>query len=130
MKEISRESEIKITEAKVAAKIDRIQSRDEMDHDLDYLSLQDRGYKDDLLLWITVSPMILIFTGAIATLLGFEGDALIEAVHKGFTALGMAPEYYLIALALVYIDTLGFRRILRAAIEVGAMRLTNIVKGK
>ena len=71
--------------------------------ELDALSIQSRGWKDDFLLIITVTPLVLCFV-----------PELSGHVRLGFQALNSSvPEWYMYALALVYIDTFGFRRILR-----------------
>ena len=64
--------------------------------------------------------MALLFVAPLVELWQAEvyrpGD-LQAAVKMGFSGLQQTPEYYWWALGLVYIDTFGFRRLLRAAIE-------------
>lgn len=73
---------------------------------LDELSIAQRGWKDEYLLLITTAPLLLCFIPDYA-----------EYVNQGFTALDTVPEYYWYGLAMVYIDTFGFRRMLRTALE-------------
>ena len=92
----------KIKEAKVDAQIKRIQQGDTAATELDMVALQTRGYKDELLLIITVSPMVLVF---------FPG--MVAYIEAGFEALKRTPEWYLYAVLAVYIDGLGMRRLFR-----------------
>jgi hypothetical protein len=73
--------------------------------ELDKISLSDRGWKDEYLLIITTLPVILSFF-----------PSAVGHVQAGFAALEGMPEYYWYALAMIYIDTLGFRRMLRTVI--------------
>lgn len=83
--------------------------------ELDALSIQSRGWKDDFLLVVTVTPLVLCFV-----------PELVGHIKQGFEALSASvPEWYMYALALVYIDTFGFRRILR---NVLANKLTTKIK--
>ncbi|MBU2714369.1 hypothetical protein [Zooshikella harenae] len=83
--------------------LDEIQQGNISASELDSLSIQSRGWKDDFLLIVTVTPLVLCFVPEMA-----------EHIKSGFEALNTSvPEWYMLALALVYIDTFGFRRILR-----------------
>ncbi|PKH05237.1 hypothetical protein [Moritella sp. Urea-trap-13] len=68
--------------------------------------MNDRGWKDEYLLLLTTAPLILCSLPDYA-----------DYVNQGFTALDTVPEYYWYGLAMVYIDTFGFRRMLRTAME-------------
>ncbi|NYZ66741.1 hypothetical protein H0A36_12040 [Endozoicomonas sp. SM1973] len=83
--------------------LDEIQQGNISATELDSLSIQSRGWKDDFLLLVTVIPLILCFI-----------PGMNDPVKQGFEVLSASvPEWYMYALALVYIDTFGFRRILR-----------------
>jgi len=103
-----------------ASRIKRAESGDLHAADLDKLSIADRGWKDDWLLFLTTMPLTVMFFEPLLVAIFSEtyvaGQA-VEAVHAGFDALREAPEYYWYALGLIYIDTFGFRRMLRIAIE-------------
>jgi hypothetical protein len=73
---------------------------------LDEISMNGRGWKDEYLLLLTTAPLILCFLPDYA-----------DYVNQGFSALDTVPEYYWYGLAMVYIDTFGFRRMLRTAME-------------
>ncbi|PSW06261.1 hypothetical protein [Photobacterium lipolyticum] len=104
----AKESERKdrISEAKTTATIERIQQGDNNAAKLDELSIAQRGWKDEYLLLITTSPLVLCFIPDMA-----------QYVDAGFAALLIVPEYYWYGLSMVYIDTFGFRRMLRVAAE-------------
>jgi len=107
---LARWQETKDTEHK--AKIARIQSGDNNAAELDRLSIAQRGWKDDYLLLITTAPLVLLFIGPL-----FSVEGLTEAVKAGFVALESLPEYFWYALGIIYIDTFGFRRMVRVAVE-------------
>ncbi|PKG39698.1 hypothetical protein [Psychromonas sp. Urea-02u-13] len=88
------------------AKRKRVAQGDASAGKLDEINLSDRGWKDEYLLLITTAPLILSFIPDYA-----------KYVDLGFTALKSVPEHYWYCLAMVYIDTFGFRRMLRVAVE-------------
>ena len=89
------------------ATVERIRQGDEQAAKLDEISVASRGWKDEYLLLITTTPLILCFIP------GWE-----LYISAGFNSLRESvPEWYMYALAAVYVDTLGFRRILRGAME-------------
>jgi len=88
------------------AKTKRASEGDQNAATLDEMSISQRGWKDEYLLLITTAPLILCFLPDYA---GY--------VDQGFTALDTVPEYYWYGLAMVYVDTFGFRRMLRTALE-------------
>lgn len=104
-----RENKRQKSELKAArheAQVARIRQGDEQAAAMDELSAQNRGWKDDYLLIITTAPLVLCFFPV------FVGD-----IQAGFAALENLPEYYMYLLAGVYIDTFGFRRILRNVLD-------------
>jgi hypothetical protein len=101
------ERKSRIEEAKTTATINRIQSGDEQAANLDAISLQGRGWKDEYLLLLTTLPIVLAFIPDLA-----------PYVKQGFDVLkASVPDYYWYALGMIYIDTFGFRRMLRVAFE-------------
>ncbi|WP_232060918.1 hypothetical protein [Vibrio taketomensis] len=102
-----RERQDRIEEAVTNAQTARIAQGDMSAAELDKISITQRGWKDDYLLVLTTLPIILAFVPTLAPFVG-----------AGFKALANnVPEYYWYALGMVYIDTFGFRRMLRVAIE-------------
>jgi hypothetical protein len=115
IRKVKTEGAVRLEEAKVTATIKRIETLDTADNSLDMLSVKDRGYKDDYLLLITTAPLVLLF---VAPVLSVDSvTELQDAVLNGFKALEQTPEYYWYALAIIYIDTFGFRRFFRQLIE-------------
>jgi hypothetical protein len=88
------------------AKAKRVAEGDTNAAKLDEISMNDRGWKDEYLLLLTTAPLILCFIPDYA-----------NYVSLGFDSLDKVPEYYWYGLAMVYIDTFGFRRMLRTAME-------------
>ncbi|MFC6633533.1 hypothetical protein [Microbulbifer taiwanensis] len=120
LKAEERRGELELRKVSNQARIDRAQSGDDHAAAMDRESVGQRGWKDDFLLIITTLPVVLLFVAPLYELAVAEqyrvGD-LQRAVMAGFTALKATPEYYWWALALIYIDTFGFRRMLRTAVE-------------
>lgn len=102
----AQERDDKLELAKIDAQIKRLQSGDESAAKLDELSIKQRGWKDEYLLILTTLPLGLSFIPDWA-----------HIVDAGFTALDGVPEYYWYALGMIYVDTFGFRRMVRVAFE-------------
>lgn len=105
-KKNERERKDKVEQAKTDAQIKRLQSGDESAAKLDELSIKQRGWKDEYLLILTTLPLGLSFIPDWA-----------HIVDAGFSALDGVPEYYWYALGMIYVDTFGFRRMVRIAFE-------------
>jgi len=105
-KRIETHYKAKIKEAKVDAQIKRIQQGDETASDMDILSVKDRGWKDEYLLIVVTTPLILVFF-----------PNMVSYIEEGFLALEKVPEWYMWILLGVFIDTFGFRRILRNTLQ-------------
>ena len=106
MKAIEKQGELDITKATTSAKLKRITAGDMSATDLDSLSVKDRGYKDDYLLFVGTAPLILVFI-----------PYFVPHITEGFKILETLPEWYRWVVLGVYIDTFGFRRILRVVLE-------------
>jgi hypothetical protein len=106
MKAVETQGALAIAKATNLAKIDRIQAGDLSATDLDSLSVKDRGYKDDYLLFVGTVPLILVFI-----------PYFVPHITEGFKVLATLPEWYRWVVLGVYIDTFGFRRILRVVLE-------------
>lgn len=97
----------RIQEAATQAAEKRITEGNASAAELDALSIKSRGWKDEYLMILTTLPLFLAFVP--------EWALYVEA---GFSALqNSVPEYYWYALAMIYIDTFGFRRMVRTAFE-------------
>lgn len=121
LKSIEISAQHRLKQARIESQIRRAEQGDVSAISLDQLSFQHRGIKDDYLLIITTMPLLLLFTAPLFELVFLQsvyvaGD-LTNAVMSGFNALQIAPDWYLVALALIYVDTFGFRRMLRSVIE-------------
>ncbi len=121
LKSIELSAQHRLKQAQIEGQIKRAEQGDASAISLDQLSFQHRGFKDDYLLIITTLPLLLLFSAPLFELVFLHevyvaGD-LSKAVMSGFEALQKAPEWYLVALGLVYVDTFGFRRMLRGVIE-------------
>lgn len=106
MKQLKRESETRIAEAKTDARVARVQQGDTAAAELDRIAVASRGWKDELLLLITMTPVVLTFMPETR-----------DYASQGFAALQTMPEYYWALLAVIYVDTFGMRRLLRVVLE-------------
>lgn len=102
----AKERKDRLDEAKTVATIKRLEQGDANATRLDELSLANRGWEADYLLFITTLPVLLAFI-----------PQCVPFVEAGFEALESTPEYYWYVLAMIYIDTFGFRRMLRVGFE-------------
>ena len=112
---------LRIQEAQVNSAVRRAESGDQSAISMDQLSFKNRGWKDDYLLILTTLPLLILFFAPFAELVllstRYQAGDLTAAVMAGFTALQQTPDWYLVALLLVYVDTFGFRRLLREALS-------------
>ncbi|WP_299940123.1 hypothetical protein [uncultured Microbulbifer sp.] len=133
VKSEERRGELQIKRARTDAQIKRAHSGDEHAAAMDLESAGQRGWKDDYLLLLTTLPMVLLFVAPLFELAIAEsyqiGD-LQAAVNAGFHALKSTPEFYWWGLAAVYIDTFGFRRMLRQVVEGWARKRIAISGGR
>ena len=106
MAEAKRSSELRIEEKRTDATIKRIDEGDAHAARLDEVYLRTRGWKDEYLLLLGTIPVIMCFV-----------PEWVDHATDGFTALGQLPEWYKWVLLGIYIDTFGFRRMLRQALE-------------
>ncbi|MCO1336395.1 hypothetical protein MO867_18845 [Microbulbifer sp. OS29] len=122
--------ELEVKRARNNAEIKRALNGDEHAAAMDFKSADQRGWKDDYLLILTTLPMVLLFVAPLLELViasSYQLGELQAAVNAGFRSLQATPEYYWWGLAAVYIDTFGFRRMLRQVIEGwAAKRLSSV----
>ena len=111
----------RIKQAQIESQIKRLESSDSAAISLDQLSFEHRGWKDEYLLIFTTAPVFLLFLAPLLELFllnaPYQSGGLTQAVMAGFEAMAKTPDWYLGALLLVFVDTLGFRRLLRTALE-------------
>jgi len=106
LKQVKRESEVRIAEKQTDAHIKRIEQGDNQAATMDQLSVGHRGWKDEYLLLLATIPLVMSFF-----------PDLLPFAQAGFTALDSLPEWYMWVVLGLYIDTFGFRRMLRVAME-------------
>ncbi|WP_299733872.1 hypothetical protein [uncultured Endozoicomonas sp.] len=121
LKNLELSGEYRLKQAQIDSQIKRVEDGDNAAISLDQLSFQHRGWKDEYLLLFTTAPVLILFLAPLVDLIllgdSYQAGALSAAVIAGFTALNQTPDWYLVALGLVFVDTLGFRRLLRGFIE-------------
>lgn len=105
-RKIREEGKTRVEQAKVDATVRQVESNDAMDGKLEEISLSTRTWKDEYLLIITTSPMVLVFF-----------PAAVDDIQAGFKALATLPEWYKWIVLMIYVDTFGFRRVVRAWLE-------------
>ncbi|MCO7225748.1 hypothetical protein [Pleionea sp. CnH1-48] len=106
IKKIKTETQLAVLRAESQSKIRRAENQEAADINLDLVALKTRGWKDEYLLVIGTVPIIL----------SFIPDMQIY-VKQGFEALKETPEWYWYLMAGLFIDTLGFRSLLRGIID-------------
>ena len=121
LKSIETNTQSRLKIAKLESQIKRAEQGDTAAVNLDQLSFEHRGWKDEYLLLFTTAPVLILFLAPLLELVLLKdiyaaGD-LTTAVMAGFTALQQTPDWYLVALLLVYVDTFGFRRLLRGVVD-------------
>ncbi|MCO7226000.1 hypothetical protein [Pleionea sp. CnH1-48] len=106
IKKIKTETQLAVLRAESQSKIRRAENQEAADINLDLVALKTRGWKDEYLLVIGTVPLVLSFI-----------PDMQPYVKEGFKALAETPEWYWYLLAGLFIDTLGFRSLLRGIID-------------
>ena len=109
---------MEIGHAKHNLEMKRLTDNENAEGNIDQENAANRGWKDDYLLIVTTLPLLVIFVEPLfIAWTDYTVGAMTTAVFESFKVLETTPDYYWIALAIIYIDTFGFRRMCRAAIE-------------
>lgn len=127
LKSVDLKNKFRLKQAQIDSQIKRVEQADGSAISMDQLSFKNRGWKDEFLLLFTTAPVIILFIAPLLELALPESSGtgeLTSAVMAGFAALQKTPDWYLVALLLVYVDTFGFRRLLRGVIESKLGRLS------
>lgn len=129
MKEEDQRAALELRKAKNVARIERTKSADEAAGALDAVTVAARGFKDEILMALTMSPVVLLFVSPFVDLVKadteYQPGQLQAAVMAGFTALNAVPAWYAALVLVIFIDTYGLRRLLRTAIESFAQNVAD-----
>ena len=103
-----------VEDAKVQAKIAMLSNEQTHDIDLDLISVKERGWKDDVITYALLSPiMILMFNPICAVWFGYDPRVINDAMKEGFVALESMPTYMYGGLAIVMADVFGMRSLIK-----------------
>jgi len=120
LNQIKVEGAHEIEKARVNAEVNRIVSNSASDNEIDLETVRqmDSTWKDDILTYLFLVP---VFVASIVPfILAYKTstwDLLNKYVLDSYTSLNALPEWYKWILGLVVIATLGFRSLLRKAID-------------
>ncbi|MCG2836522.1 hypothetical protein L6J37_06545 [Photobacterium sp. WH77] len=95
-----------LEQAKHTARLKRLEYGDEKAATLDELSIKGRGWKDEFILLVVFTPLMLCFWPDYA---GY--------VDAGFQALSSIPEPYWYVVGAIVVDVLGMRSMVRYLLE-------------
>ena len=103
-----------VEDAKVQAKIAMLSNEQTHDIDLDLISVKERGWKDDVITYALLSPiLILMFNPICALWFGYDPEVINGAMKEGFKALEEMPSYMYAGLGIVFADVFGLRSMLK-----------------
>jgi len=103
-----------VEDAKVQAKIAMLSNEQTHDIDLDLISVKERGWKDDVITYVLLSPVIItMFNPICAIWFGYNPDVVNNAIKDGFTALEEMPQWMYVGLGVVFADVFGLRSMLK-----------------
>lgn len=110
-----------LKDARHSRELKRLTNNEEAAGNADLESIKGRTWGDEYLLILTTLPVLLLFLEPVYLVMfgsaEYAPGSMREGVLSGFKALEEMPEYAWWGLAAIYIDVLGFRRMLRIAIE-------------
>jgi hypothetical protein len=108
------EREDAVADAKVQAKIALLSNEQTHDINLDLISVKERGWKDDIITYVLLSPVIiLMFNPVCALWFGYDPEVINIAMQDGFKALEDMPEYMYVGLGIVFADIFGLRSMVK-----------------
>lgn len=109
IKKVELEADKMLVMAETQAKIDKLKKEAEMDYDLDKTAMQnmENSWKDELILIIWLTPVIMSFI-----------PDLQPYVATGFASLSLVPDWYMYILVGMIVVIYGMRGMLKMALEM------------
>lgn len=109
IKKVELEADKMLVMAEAQAKIDKLKKEAEMDYDLDKTAMQnmENSWKDELILVIWLTPVIMSFI-----------PELQPYVANGFASLSLVPDWYMYILVGMIVVIYGMRGMLKMALEM------------
>lgn len=109
IKKVELEADKMLVMAEAQAKIDKLKKEAEMDYDLDKTAMQnmENSWKDELILVIWLTPVIMSFI-----------PDLQPYVANGFASLALVPDWYMYILVGMIVVIYGMRGMLKMALEM------------
>lgn len=109
IKKVELEADKMLIMAEAQAKADRLKREAEMDYDLDKIAMQnmDKSWKDELILLIWLTPVVMSFI-----------PDLQPYVATGFASLALVPDWYMYILVGMIVVVYGMRGLLKMALEM------------
>ena len=109
IKKVQVEADKMLIMAEAQAKADRLKREAEMDYDLDKIAMQnmDKSWKDELILLIWLTPVVMSFI-----------PDLQPYVATGFASLALVPDWYMYILVGMIVVVYGMRGMLKMTLEM------------
>jgi hypothetical protein len=103
-----------VEDAKVQAKLALLSNEQTHDIDLDLISVQERGWKDDIITYVLLSPVvILMFNPVCAIWFDYDPALINQAMQEGFNALEAMPPFMYAGIGIVFADVFGLRSLVK-----------------
>jgi hypothetical protein len=123
LQKLRREAAVETEKVLLTAKIERARSADLADAELDKISLENTGWKDEYVLLLVTSPMVLNMISPFMDMFVLSDDyqrgMISAAVNQGFVNMTSAPEFYWWAVLAAVVHSFGMRRMLNSVLEKG-----------
>src|SRR5574344_2950467 len=118
IKKVELEADKMLIMAEAQAKADRLKREAEMDYDLDKIAMQnmDKSWKDELILLIWLTPVVMCFIPEYHVY-----------VTNGFASLALVPDWYMGILVGMIVVIYGMRGLLKMVIQIVGNRF-NLTK--
>ena len=112
--------------AKVSSEISRVEKQQDSDNSIDRMTIQERGWKDDIITYTLVSPfIILMFNPLLSLLFSYDPVVVTQAMSDGFNAMNNIPEPLWYGLLIVFSDVYGLRTFMRTVFASIAGKVLN-----
>ena len=113
IKKVQVEADKLLIMAEAESKAKRLEREAEMDYDLDRIAMQnmDRSWKDELILLIWLTPVVMSFI-----------PVLQPYVVEGFASLALVPDWYMYILVGLVTVIYGMRGMLKMVLQIAGSK--------
>jgi hypothetical protein len=124
--QVLEQKKMELEVAKVTSEISMVEKQQDSDNSIDRITIADRGWKDDIITYVLISPfMVLLLNPLTALMFNYDSLLVSSAMLQGFEALEKIPSPMWYGLLIVFSDVYGLRSFMRSVFTAIAERMMN-----